>query len=595
MKPLITIAFAFALTSIFSFSSLEAQNRPTSLPPGYRQPDYSKVFDVAPGYEYRYFEKMVTGGDGFKLLTRIYLPKGKGPWPVVVTRTPYVFGGRGDNNPLGREYAKRGIGYIQQDCRGKGGSEGFFKPNIYEREDGIALYKWIAGQKWCKSIGIFGGSYTALTGWLVADSVPDKVKGFYLEHYGVDRHISCYSSGLFREDIMSGWAIDNAEENIRKPERKEGQRPGENYYDFYSYMPQVEADTNVLGRKLQYYRDWITHTDHDDPYWKTGVWGDLIKIPPTIDVPVTIIAGQFDHHEAGTLLGYEMLNPATKAKSRLILGSWNHSFQTTPTHVPTDNAKEFNIQSDMFDWFYELLVRQSTPSPEIRAYAIEDDKWISLSGWPVKPQKERKYYLSDNHFLSMDKQCNANTVTYVYNPANPVYAIGGETLFTSADRRGSQLQPEPGYREDVISFISEPLENDITIAGNVKVVLTADTDVDDTCFGFTLSEMTPDGKAYNMRTAITTLGYRDNPLGKREPYTPGDNATFTISASPIVWTVKAGNRFRLDIKSSDFPEYAVHSNFSGVWAEQAKTRKATQNIHIGGPDGSYLVLPLITI
>ena len=64
--------------------------------------------------EYTYFEEMVEGGDGFKLLTRIYLPEGEGPWPVVVTRTPYVYFGRGDNNAIGREYARRGIGYIQQ-------------------------------------------------------------------------------------------------------------------------------------------------------------------------------------------------------------------------------------------------------------------------------------------------------------------------------------------------------------------------------------------------------------------------------------------------------------------------------------------------
>ncbi|MCF0178412.1 MAG: CocE/NonD family hydrolase, partial [Bacteroidales bacterium] len=319
-------------------------------------PDYSKIFGVEASHEYIYFEEMVHGGDGFKLLTRIYLPKGDGPWPVVVTRTPYVYVGRGDNNTLGREYAKRGIGYIQQDCRGKGGSEGFYSPNIYEREDGKALYKWISEQSWCESIGIFGTSYTALTGWIVADVVGEKLKGMYLSHYGVDRHISCYRAGLFRQDIMSGWTIDNAEEDIIHPERKPGQPIGENYYDFYRYMPQVEADVNVLGQKLQYYRDWITHTDYTDPYWNEGVWGDLKRIPYEVNVPVTIIAGQFDHHEEGTILGYERLNDAVKSKSRLILGSWNHSFQPTPTHVPTTHSRDFNTTADQFEWFYNLLV-----------------------------------------------------------------------------------------------------------------------------------------------------------------------------------------------------------------------------------------------
>ena len=38
--------------------------------------------------------------------------------------------------------------------------------------------------------------------------MPDKVKGIYLHHYGVDRHLSAYSNGLFRQDILTAWAIE---------------------------------------------------------------------------------------------------------------------------------------------------------------------------------------------------------------------------------------------------------------------------------------------------------------------------------------------------------------------------------------------------
>ena len=379
--------------------------------------------------QYVYFEEMVPSGeDGIRLLTRIYLPEGDGPFPVVVTRTPYVWG-TGDYIEAGREYARRGIGYIQQDCRGKGGSEGFFSPNVNERADGSALYEWLAEQPWCGDIGIFGSSYTALTGWLVGDSIPDKVKGMYLSHYGVDRHISCFRSGLFREDIMSGWAIDNAEEDIVKPERKPGQAPGENYYDFYLYRPQVEADVNVLGQKLQYYRDWITHTDYTDPYWNTGVWADLKRIPYVIDVPLTIVAGQFDHHEEGTVLGYERLRPEIKARSRLILGSWNHSFQVTPTHVPTTNAMEFDINADQFEWFYSLLVKKEEPRGEVRVYNIEADEWVNLDSWPIETASDRTMYLSSetagdrwNVLALKTSEPKASSVSHVYDPENPVYA-----------------------------------------------------------------------------------------------------------------------------------------------------------------------------
>lgn len=550
--------------------------------------------------EYVYFEEMVPSGeDGIRLLTRIYLPEGDGPFPVVVTRTPYVWG-TGDYIDAGREYARRGIGYIQQDCRGKGGSEGFFSPNVNERADGIALYEWLAEQPWCGDIGIFGSSYTALTGWLVGDSIPDKVKGMYLSHYGVDRHISCFRSGLFRENIMSGWAIDNAEEDIIKPERKPGQAPGENYYDFYLYRPQVEADVNVLGQKLQYYRDWITHTDYTDPYWNTGVWADLKRIPYVIDVPLTIVAGQFDHHEEGTVLGYERLRPEIKARSRLILGSWNHSFQVTPTHVPTANAMEFDINADQFEWFYSLLVKKEEPRGEVRVYNIEADEWVNLDSWPIETASDRTMYLSSetagdrwNVLALKTSEPQASSVSYVYDPENPVYAEGGETLFTSSGRRGSLRQSPAGYRDDILSFVSGPLEEDMTIAGNVKVYLKVGTDADDTAFAFTLSEVTPSGEAYNMRTSIATLGYRDGLLKPRVEYRKGTTVVLEIEALPMMWTVKAGNSLRLDIKSSQFPEYAVHSNTAGVWAEQARTVVARQTVFVGGEDGSRVVFPVL--
>ena len=357
---------------------------------------------------------------------------------------------------------------------------------------------------------------------------------------------------------------------------------------------------NVLGQKLQYYRDWITHTDYTDPYWNTGVWADLKRIPYVIDVPLTIVAGQFDHHEEGTVLGYERLRPEIKARSRLILGSWNHSFQVTPTHVPTANAMEFDINADQFEWFYSLLVKKEEPRGEVRVYNIEADEWVNLDSWPIETASDRTMYLSSetagdrwNVLALKTSEPQASSVSYVYDPENPVYAEGGETLFTSSGRRGSLRQSPAGYRDDILSFVSEPLEEDMTIAGNVKVYLKVSTDADDTAFAFTLSEVTPSGEAYNMRTSIATLGYRDGLLKPRVEYRKGTTVVLEIEALPMMWTVKAGNSLRLDIKSSQFPEYAVHSNTAGVWAEQARTVVARQTVFVGGEDGSRVVFPVL--
>jgi len=543
---------------------------------------------------YTYKEVMVPSGEeGTRLCTRIYLPEGEGPFPTVVTRTPYVWG-KGDYIPEGRQYAEAGFAYVQQDCRGKGGSEGKFLPNVNERADGLKLYQWLQGEEWCREIGIFGSSYTALTGWIVGDSLPSKVKGMYLSHYGVDRHISCFRAGLFREDIMSGWLIDNAEEDIRRPERGKGADIGKGYYPFYLYRPHVEADVQVLGQRLDYYRDWITHTDYTDPYWNTGVWADLKNASRKVSVPMTIVAGQFDHHEEGTILGYERLSDEVRKRSRLILGAWNHSFQVTPTHTPHAHAMDFDIRKDMFDWFTALLMRHEEPQAEVRVYDIEADRWENFSGWPMPLKREKKLYLAGGEKgLTLRKRPSKEgaCVCYDYDPEHPVMAEGGETLFTSAAIRGCHPMSSPDSLPDVWCFISEPLKEDLKIGGQIRLRLSIRTDVDDTSFAFTLGEVTASDTCYNMRTSITTLGYREGLLLPRTTYEPGTKVEIEIVALPLLWTVRKGNRLRLDVKSSQFPEYAVHPNYAGVWAEQADTRIAHQEIFLSGD--SYLVLPIV--
>ncbi|MBQ6038953.1 MAG: CocE/NonD family hydrolase [Bacteroidaceae bacterium] len=556
--------------------------------------DSTKV-SIPATYDYTYEEQMVEGGDGYKLMTCIYKPVGEGPWPVVILRTPYVYG-TGDNNANARFYARRGIVYIVQHCRGKGGSEGPYEPNVNERVDGLALVNWVANQPWCKNIGLFGESYTALTCWIIADAVPEKVKGIYIHHYGVDRHLSAYSNGLFRQDILTAWSIDNAVEIPKKPERKDPQRI---YFEQMKYMPQLEMDRHFFGVMLPWYRDWISYTDYTDPYWHQGVWETLRQIPAKIKVPIVVVAGHFDHHQEGTILGYNLLPEETKAKSRLIVGAWNHSHIITPQIGKFDHATDINLTTDQFLWFYDLLVREQTPKPDVQVYAIGEDKWHQLDEWPLNhPSATQTYFLSSQregkgYHLSATPEAQTGTIRYAYDPQNPVESIGGETLFNSGTRRGSQLQPEVGYRDDVISFVSEPLEAPLLLAGKVKVTLHVSSDCDDTAFSYKISEEMADGKTYNIRTGITSLSFRNNPLGDRQSYTPGEVVEVTVEALPIMWQLSTGSRIRVDISSSDFPQYSVHSNYAGVWSRQTKTRVAHQTLYTGDEYGSRIEIPLI--
>ncbi len=106
--------------------------------------------------------------------------------------------------------ALRGYAFVYQFCRGTGGSEGEWFPNINERDDGIDTVNWICEQPWCEAVGYWGASYTALTGWAFADAAKGKVSSMFLVHYGTDRFASAYHKGLFHHDILTSWSMQNA-------------------------------------------------------------------------------------------------------------------------------------------------------------------------------------------------------------------------------------------------------------------------------------------------------------------------------------------------------------------------------------------------
>src|SRR5438270_13527866 len=82
--------------------------------------------------------------DGVKLVADVYLPAGRGPWPVILFRTPYNrAGGEGAAKPFREHYA-----VVVQDTRGRFGSGGEFTPFFPEVNDGYDTVEWAAAQPW---------------------------------------------------------------------------------------------------------------------------------------------------------------------------------------------------------------------------------------------------------------------------------------------------------------------------------------------------------------------------------------------------------------------------------------------------------------
>lgn len=539
---------------------------------------------IIPAYEIQECEEaMLTMEDGIRLRTLIYRPVREGAVPTIAVRTCYP-----NNDYLYQatavEYCKRGFAYIYQYCRGTGGSEGGWEPNINERADGKKTIDWICSQEWVGNVGYYGSSYLALTGWVIADILPEKVKTMYLTHYGTYRFISAFQDGMFRHDVLTAWTMENAGFPITA-----------DYLESCRYRPQTEVDEALWGKKIDWYRKWITSSSKDDEYWNTGFWKMLKDIPAKVNIPLYVGEGWYDHHLASAIATWNSLSEQCRAKSRLLIGAWEHGF-----HIKLQDRMGEHYEKDdilrAFYWFWEILAEEKPPQAQIDYYIIGGDSWFTREKFEIENQENLKLYIGRNieggFTLKEDNPITSYELKWRFNPENPVMTHGAESLLATNEEQGSLRQPEPNYREDVISCISDPFEESVTIVGQMKIILTVSTDVEDTAFAVKIMEVMEDGKAYNMRTGITTLGYR-NGSNTRLSYRPGEKVQITIDTWELAWKIQKGSRVRIDITSSDFPQYSVHSNFAGCWAEQKMARIANQTVYFGGQDMSYISLPIL--
>ena len=522
-------------------------------------------------------EIWIPGEDGVKLRTQIWLPENVSPAPTVVVRSCYP-----QQEPMvvqrAEEFAKRGFGFVLQWCRGTGGSEGAWEPNVYDRTDGLSLMNYLQQDDRFGNLGYWGDSYLAFTGWVMADAVPEKVRTMYLGVYGCDRHVSAYKDGLFRQDILTAWAMDNA-----------GHPVDADYMTSAAFRPQVRVDEALWGGRLDWYRDWITNTDRDCPYWSSGFWKELMDIPGKIRIPLFIKEGWYDHHLGSALVTYDRLSKEAKAHSTLEVGPWNHGYRPAVRHQELNNLGDTSLSSPML-WFDRILRRGEMPDGLTRRYVIGADCWEEKPAGTDQETEIVRFYLQEGK-LSQTAPLETGTVEYDYDPNDPVPSYGAESLFKTMQNVGSLIQPEPDYRADVKSFLSDPIEKALSIEGSITVRLYVQSDAEDTSFTAKLMEVFPDGQAVNIRGSITTLAYR-NGRAKRGTYVPGECVEITIPMWDISWKVQAGSRLRLDISSSDFPQYAVHPNVTGPWSLAEETKTAHQTVCFGESCPSAVELPV---
>jgi putative CocE/NonD family hydrolase len=147
-------------------------------------------------------------------------------------------------------------------------------------------------------------------------------------------------------------------------------------------------------------------------------------------------------------------------------------------------------------------------------------------------------------------------------------------------------------RADILVYQSEPLTAPLEVTGYPEVILHAASSAPDTDFFAKLVDVAPDGTNRDIASGMVRARYRDG-LDKPRLLVPGEVVEYHIKLRPTSNEFQPGHRIRLDVTSSDFPNYDRNHNTAADPNLDTRLEMAEQILHHGGQYRSRLVLPVI--
>jgi putative CocE/NonD family hydrolase len=567
-----------------------------------------------PKYGYRELpQAMVPMSDGVKLATLVYLPRGdiSGPFPVILVRSPYGIGGQiGDYWP----YATRGYALVFQAARGtsyldpKHRSEGAWEPMVQEPKDGADALAWITRQPWSNGkICMAGASYVGYTQWAATMAGNPALKCIVPES-SMGTALGDPPGGAFGEGgaYYIFWMLNQPI------------LPNRTWTDILHYRPLRDLDRFATGKDLRQWKTLLDHP-HNDDYWKRQDWYNA-KVPR--DFGSLQISGWFDDDFAGTESNWALTQRTDTAPRHLVIGPWRHG----TNHDRALNGFSFGPDALRDDfWLLKLQtydhflkeIDNGIPKSKVDYFVLGANEWKSASQWPPVESRPQTWYFHSNGdaqrlmtsgSLSKSPPTGAEPPDrYVYDPNNPP----PNWMSWDQMKQFEDVQSFPydfkdiEARPDVVKFTSAPLEQDLTIAGNVMLVLYASTDVRDTDWWVHVSDVDSTGQSVRLTMAVMRARFRDGDdtvhhvFGSNYEHEtllsgdPSDVVRYDISLRAIANTFKKGHRIRIAIMNALDNDAFPNSNTGKNEATVTETVIGMMAIHHSAGHASHVVLPVM--
>ena len=539
--------------------------------------------------------------DGVVLRADVYRPEGRGPWPVLLQRTPYgketaqTDGGY----PHPAWFARHGYLVVVQDVRGRWSSDGAFTPFRDEAADGAATVEWAARLPGCDGrVAMYGFSYAGAAQLLAAAAKPPALAAICpaFTSSRLDEGWT-YTAGAFGLAFAAPWALGLALDDARR------RRDEVAVAELAAALRDVDAAYDALplrahgalARHAPYYLEWLEHGS-GDPYWQRWAVGD---VRDSIAVPCLLVGGWWDAFLRGTVDAFERLRATSGAPTKLVVGPWAHAgWQPLGADDPT--AGPTAVADWHLRWLDHVLRNHETgvlDSPV--TVHLPGVGWRALDDWPPPSARPAEWFLhshgransaAGDGALSLDPPRDEPPDLFVYDPAYPAAGAGGHAWpFVTGPADQSAREGNPS----VLVYTSPPLAEDVELIGEAVLVLHAATSAVDTDFTARLCVVEEDGVSTNLQEGIVRARFRDS-LVEPLQVPHGEVLEYRLRLGPVGARVAAGRRLRLQVSSSDFPLWDRNLNTGGRPGNEslADGVVATQVVLHDSAHPSRLLLPV---
>ena len=367
-------------------------------------------------------------------------------------------------------------------------------------------------------------------------------------------------------------------------------------------LPVVDL-LNAVGGPVELFRSIVT-APHTEDYFGLAQPENFRRL----HTPCLLISGWFDHCLTGAvdffMSSCKYGSAAQRENTRLIIGPWDHSRGELEYDFGPDSRVDVHaVERDFFARY--LGATDPRPSgPPVRLFIMGRNVWRDENEFPLRRAVPTNFYLHSGGAAHSRPGWGTLTLTapgrespdgFTYDPARPVPAVGGANPGPARVlpmKRGPRNQCSVLRREDVLVFVSEPLQAPLEVTGPLQVVLFAASSAPDTDFTAKLMDVSSEDDWLLLQDGIVRARYRQG-VARPQLLTPGQVERYEIDLWFTSCEFQPGHRIGLAISSSNFPRFSRNLNTGGDNEREARFVQARQTIYHDAARPSHVVLPVV--